>query len=286
MRKLARRAPVTALLVALGIGAAAAGPAHAQSWRTSSSARQHLGERALEVSLEYGAGELHVEPARGNLLYRFEMRYDEERFRPLSEYDRASGRLRLGMRGLEGKSSGNVREGGRASLALNPEVATRLGLEFGAGEARLELGGLSLREVDISTGASETRVAFSAPNRIAAEAVRIAAGAASLEVSGLGNARAARYEFEGGVGETTLDFGGRWDRSAAARVQMGMGSVTLRFPRGLGVRIVKDSFLTSFDAPEMVRRGNAWYSRDWDRAAHKLTVDIDAAIGAIEVEWM
>lgn len=272
-------------LLAAGAALFLAEAAPAQSWRTLSSARQRLGERALDVRLEYGAGELRVEPASGGLLYRFEMRYDEERFRPLSAYDRAAGRLRLGMQGREGEG-GSVREGGRAALSLNPEVATRLDLQFGAGEAELDLGGLSLSRVDVSTGASETRVDFSAPNRIPAQSVRMAAGAASLRVSNLGNARASTLEFEGGVGETVLDFGGRWDRDATTTVKMGVGSVTLRFPRGLGVRIVKESFLTSFDAAGMTKRGNAWYSAGWDRAEHKVTVNIDAAIGSIDVEWI
>jgi hypothetical protein len=275
-----------ALALAVGAALGLAEGAHAQDWRTVSSARQRLGEQALDVRLDYGAGVLRVEPASGGLLYRFEMRYDGDQFRPVTEYDRAAGRLHLGVEGTDRRGNRDIRDGGRASLALNPEVATRLGLQFGAGEAQVELGGLSLREVDLSTGASETRVSFSSPNRIPAETVKMAAGAASLRVAGLGNARAARYEFEGGVGETVLDFGGRWDRSASARVEMGMGSVTLRFPRELGVRIVKESFLTSFDAAGMTKRGNAWYSRDWDSAPHKLTVDIDAAIGSIQVEWI
>jgi hypothetical protein len=275
------------LLMALGLGAAvgAADAAQAQTWRTMSSARQHLGERSLDVAVEYGTGRLRVEPATGTLLYRFEMRYDEDKFRPVTAYDRDSGRLRVGMEGRE-RGGTRVREGGSASLALNPQVPTALRLDFGAGEADVDLGGLSLRGVWLSTGASETRVSFSRPNRIQADTVRLAAGAAALRVTGLGNARASRLEFEGGVGETTLDFTGQWDRGASAAVKMGIGSVTLRFPRDLGVSIVKNSFLTSFDAPGMTRRGNTWYSGNWNRAAHRLTLEIDAAIGSIDVQWV
>jgi hypothetical protein len=105
-------------------------------------------------------------------------------------------------------------------------------------------------------------------------------------VNGLGNARAARYSFQGGVGETTLDFGGEWTRSATASAELGIGSLTLRFPRSLGVRITKNSFLTSFDSSGMIRRGNAFYSRNWDTAPHKLSLDVSAALGSIQVEWI
>ena len=276
-----------ALAGALAASAASCRAADAQSMRSVTSARQLAGERELDVEVQFGAGRLKVEPGSASLLYRMELRYDERQFRPVTEYDREGGRLRLGMESNDRRRGDrSVNREHRAQIALNPEVPTELELEFGAGEAEVELGGLSLRDVDISTGASETRVSFSRPNRVAARAVRLQAGAAELTVTGLGNARAERIEFEGGIGETTLDFGGEWRQSASASIEMGMGSVTLRLPRGVGVRITKDSFLTSFDAPGMVRRGNAWFSRGYDDARYKLDIDIDAAIGSIEVEWI
>jgi N-terminal domain of toast_rack, DUF2154/Cell wall-active antibiotics response 4TMS YvqF len=273
--------------VAAFAATALAGGAHAQGMRSMTSARQLSGEeRQLDVALQYGAGRLKVEPASGGFLYRMEMRYDERAFTPLTEYDRDSGRLRLGVESnrRRGESTRVDREQ-RATIALTPDVPMELELEFGAGEAEVELGGLSIRDVQIQTGASETRISFSEPNRVEARTVRVEAGAAELTVTGLGNARAERLEFEGGLGETTLDFGGEWRKDASVSIEMGVGSLTLRLPRGVGVRIEKDSFLTSFDAPGMVRRGRAWFSRDYDDATRKLNISIDAALGSIDVQW-
>ena len=270
--------------VVLGLTVAQAAPA--QTWRTVNAARQQQGgEQALNVYVEYGAGTLRLVPAEQPFLYQVETRYDADRFTPITDYDAASGRLKVGIEG-RGKVR-KVKDGGRLALALAPDVPLALDLCFGAGEAELNLGNLNLRSVDISTGASETRIRFDQPNRRAADHVRLESGAASLRATGLGNARAARYSFEGGVGETVLGFGGEWTRSATASVQMGIGSLALRFPRALGVRITrKSSFLTSFDAPGFARRGNAYYSSNWDSAPHKLSMDIDAALGSINVEWM
>jgi uncharacterized protein DUF2154 len=267
----------------------AAGAAEAQTMRSVTSARQLSGERRLDVEVQYGAGHLRVEPARAGsgLLYRLEMRYDQDHFQPLTTYERESGRLRLGLEGRR-RRGGDMRvdREHRAEVTLSPQVAMDLELEFGAGEAEVELGGLALENLQLSTGASETTVRFSEPNRVAARRVAIEAGAAEIRVEKLGNARAERFEFEGGLGEAVLDFSGAWSRSATASVEMGIGSLTLRLPRGLGVRITKDSFLTSFDAPGMTKRGNAWYSRDYEDARHKLDLSIDAAIGSIEIDWI
>lgn len=265
----------------------AAGTADGQRIRSITSARQLSGERRLNVEVQYGAGRLRVEPARGDLMYRLEMRYNEDRFQPVTRYDRESGRLTLGLES-RGRRGGRleVKRDEHATVALSPRVPMDLDLEFGAGEADVELGGLSLSSLDIETGASETNVRFSQPNRVAARTVRLAAGAAEVRVTGLGNARAERFEFEGGLGEATLDFSGAWDRSATASIEMGVGAVRLRLPRSLGVRITKDSFLTSFDHGGMIKRGNAWYSRGYEQARNKLSIDIDAAIGSIEIDWI
>ena len=67
---------------------------------------------------------------------------------------------------------------------------------------------------------------------------------------------------------------------------MGLGSLVLRFPRGLGVRLIKDTFLTSLDSEGLVKRGDIYYSLDYDEAEYQITVDIDAAFGSIRVAWV
>lgn len=272
-------------LALLGAGLALAGAAEAQTWRTVTSARQVWDKEPLDVDVRYGAGELTLRPAEEPMLYQMEMRFDGESYAPLTEYDSEKRRLRLGVEGKQGKRNLRLREGSHANIALTRSVPLDLDLEFGAGEADIDLGGIALRRLDLSTGASETRIRFGEPNPVRADQIRIQAGAAELEVIGLGNTRAERISFEGGVGSTLLDFSGDWDRSATASVEMGIGSVTLRLPRGLGVRVNKDSFLTSFDSQGLVKRGKSYFSTDWDTAEHQLTIDVDAAFGSIEVEW-
>lgn len=282
-----RRRPERAALLIAGALALAAAPADAQQWRTLDVARQHQGERALDVRLEYAAGELRVRPAAAGLLYRMQLRYDERAARPVSVYDRSAGTLRLGVESTRGGRRGQRSErGGTATVELAPAVPMALALEFGAGRADLELGGMAVRSLDVATGASETELRWRTPNRVAASEVRIASGASRLGVRGLGNARAERIRYEGGVGETTLEFDGAWNRNADVSVEMGLGAVTLRFPRALGVRIESRSRLARFSPAGMERRGDAWYSPGYDRTRHRVTVRVEAALGAVNVQWI
>jgi hypothetical protein len=260
----------------------AAVPAHAQDWRTITSMRQVAGEDMLHVDLEYGAGRLAIRPGASNLLYRANLRYDGDVFRPVTSYK--NGRLKLGFEG--GNIKGRNLKSGHLELLLGPTVPIGLELKFGAAEADLEFGGLRIREAKISTGASDTRLRFSQPNPEVCRSLRLEVGAAQFHAAGIGNLNAERLSLSGGVGEVTLDFTGRWRTNLTANIQMGLGTLTLRVPEGLGVRVRKSGILTGFDSQGLVKRGDVYFSENWENAEHRLTVNIDAALGSIRLAWV
>lgn len=257
-------------------------PAMGQDWHTMSYSRQHAGEKSLHAQVEYGAGRLNIAPAASGTLYRANLRYDAETFTPKVGY--ANGRVKFGMEGDNIKGR-NLKEG-LLDVQLSPDVPLELELAFGASDATIELGGLRIRNAEIATGASRTVLSVSSPNREACEALEIEVGAARFEAHQLGNLNARRLSLQGGVGEVILDFTGDWRQDMQATVEMGLGSLTLRVPTGLGVRITKDGLLAAFDSQGLTKRGDVFYSEDWETAAHKLSLDIDAALGSIRVEWV
>jgi len=36
----------------------------------------------------------------------------------------------------------------------------------------------------------------------------------------------------------------------------------------------------------LIKRGDAYYSPDWEEADRKLTIDLDAAFGSVKVVWI
>lgn len=257
------------------------GPLAAQDWRTVSSMRQRSGEDALHVDVQYGAGHLTLMPAAGRLLYRSVLRYDAELFDPSFSYN--DGRLTVGFE--TARIRGRNLEAGQLDLALATGVPLDLDLKFGAAEARLELGGLSIREAHISTGASQTELTVSRPNPLRCS-LTLEVGAADFTARDLGNLNVESLKVSGGVGKVTLDFGGEWRSNMDAEVDMGLGALVLRVPRGIGVRVRKRGILASFNGSGLTRDGDVYISENWDDAPHHLTVDIEAALGAIRVEWI
>jgi len=260
-------------------------PGSSQSWRTVTMSRQLSGESDMKVKVRYGAGRLSIRPAEAGTLYRMRLRYDEETFEPVAQYE--ENRLDLGLESIRKHIDWpGERDSGEMDLTLARNVPMDLDLEFGAVRAVLDLGGLQLTNLDLSTGASESRISFSQPNPIRMESATFEVGAADFQVRDLGNLNADRITVDAGVGNVVLAFTGGWKRDADVSVDMGLGALELRFPEGLGVRVLKNTFLTSLDSEGLVKRGDSYYSVDWEEAEHKVTVTVDAAFGSIDVVWV
>jgi hypothetical protein len=265
-------------VLALALPASAA----AQDWRTVTYLRQTAGEDRLRVEVEYGAGHFQVEPAGPETLYRANLRYDAEVFRPVSSY--RSGQLRLGVDG--GNIRGRNLKSGHLQLRLGPTVPLDLILKFGATEANIELGGLRIHSARISTGASKTDLRISQANPDVCRFIELEVGAAQFSATGLANLHAERLKLSGGVGEVVLDFTGDWRTDMTADINMGLGALTLRVPRGVGVRVHKEGLFAGFDSQGLVKRGDAYFSEDWEGAERKLNVNLDAALGSIRMAWV
>lgn len=282
------RARRAALLLAVALPAAAP-VLSAQTWRTLTSARQRHGETSLTVNVHYGAGEFRLAAAPEGMLYRMELQYDEERFTPVRDYDAEAARLAIGIRGHGGRVTLGERRSGEPvpslELALAPDLPLTLELDLGAVRSHVDLGGLAVRRLRYRTGASETNLRFSQPNRTDCEEMQLEAGAAAFRVWSIGNANCRQVRFDGGVGDVTLDFSGTWRGEMAASLNVAFGGLTLMLPRDAGVAVRVTRFLASFERTGFVKRGDTYYTTGYDTATRRLTLDVRAALGGIDVVW-
>ncbi len=255
--------------------------AFAQSWSTIRASRQRTGETELDVLVRYGSGRFTLSAADAPRLYEAQLRYDEDSFEPLHRFE--NDRLVIGV---DGSGSGVFRRGssnGELDLTLTDQVPMDLELEFGAVRADMDLGGLRLRALNLATGASEAELRVSAANPETMESVRFAVGAASLRARELGRLNADEITLEAGVGDVRLDFSGLRRDDTRIRAEMGVGNLEIRIPSEAGIRLTRQSFLTSLDAPELVRRDDAFFSSNWEASTMRVTIEVDAAFGKVSV---
>jgi hypothetical protein len=105
----------------------------------------------VHVNLNMGAGELRVTDGAQKLL-RGDFAYNMPEWKPEVRYTNVGGKGTLNIKqpGSSHTYVGNTKY--RWDLQLNNKVPMDLQVHFGAGEARLDLGSLQLRGVDVNMG--------------------------------------------------------------------------------------------------------------------------------------
>jgi hypothetical protein len=191
---------------------------------------------AVRVELRMGAGDLRVTDGASKLL-RADFAYSVPAWKPEVRYHRAGKQstLTIEQPGSNHTSFGNTKYSW--DLQLNKKLPVDLSLNFGAGQARLDLGSLDLRGVDLSMGVGELEVDLRGVPRhsynlgihggIGQATVRVSAdagiyaeahgGIGSVKVRGLRNedghwvspsyhgpGNKIRIEIQGGIGQINL----------------------------------------------------------------------------------
>ncbi len=281
--------PVRRVLLAAALLGAAA-PLAGQSLRAYTASRPLRGAQPpLRTTLDFGAGRVVVRAGDPGTLYDVRLRYDADRYTPIHNYDPRTGILHLGVRAVGG---GGLRVTSRGQLEqvaryeFSPDVPLLLDANLGASEAVLDLGGLSLVQLAVRSGATRGTISVSQPTRGECREARFSVGAAELVALQLANAGCAEVRVEGGVGRAVLDFSGPWRRDVRVIGQLSMGTLTLRIPRGTGLRITAQRFLTRLPTTGLERVGDAWITPGFDSTAHKVNVDLTTNVAAVEVEWI
>ena len=165
-------------------------------------------------------------------------------------------------------------------IGLARGVPLDIALAFGAGEGKVQLGGLSVRRLKVETGASQTSIGFDAPNPIPLETLDIQVGAAEFTATGLGNANVRHMNVEAGAGSVDLDFGGAWKGNVTLDVTAAIGSVSIHVPPDIVIDRHNKAYLGALEdnaeaAVAPLRPGTPVYH---------LHITGTATLGAIELD--
>ena len=110
-----------------------------------------------------------------------------------------------------------------------------LSLRVAMGESRIDLGGLTLRELDLAVSMGEHRINFGQPIVGEMSRVRLDTSMGDVSVDNLGNTRAQTIETTGSMGSLTADLGGAWQPGDDSSISFSqsMGELTLRVTSGV-----------------------------------------------------
>jgi hypothetical protein len=160
-------------------------------------------------------------------------------------------------------------------------------IELGAGKGELDLTGLHVKDLDLSTGASSVLLRFDDPNKETIENMTIETGLSKFKGYGLCNANFEHMSFEGGLGSYVLDFSGKLNKEVDVDIKVGFGTVTIWIPEEIGAKITHEkSFLSSIDVPKDFKEDedNVYFSDNYESARGKINLYVEAGLGSVKIK--
>jgi hypothetical protein len=281
------------LLLAAGMSAAAgvaarSRPVAAQAMQTYRAARAVAAEQRLRTSIDFPGGDLFIAPARTSDLFRMELQYDADHVAPVQHYDTATATLDLGVTPVGAGIGVNARtpasQVGRFSLTTR--VPIDLDVDVDGGHATIDLGGMMLSSLAVHSGATQATVDFPAPTTGNCRTATFSLTAGQLEVHHLAQAGCRAIRVTGAAGGITLAFDGEWRGNPDVTVALTMGHLMLMIPRGVGVHLATQRFLSLLDTDGFVKADDGWITPGFAAAEHRLSVLLKTSIGGVDVHWM
>jgi hypothetical protein len=189
--------------------------AHTSALQYDSNTVEMGAAESVQVNLHMGAGELRVTDGSQKLM-RADFSYNVPSWKPSVHYENTGGRGILTVEQPGGTHSfGNTKY--RWDLQLNNKVPMDLKVNFGAGDARLDVGSLALRSVEVDMGVGQLQ----------------------MDLHGK-----PKHDYEvhirGGVGEATIRLPS--DIGIWAEAQGGLGAINVRGLRKEGDHWESDSY--------------------------------------------
>ena len=219
--------------------------------------------------LDIDAGEVQVEPASPGEDLRVTLRYTKKDFRERVIFDEKNGRLKVQLDGMRWRKwhsyDSDADSRAEVTVRLPLDVDIYLSSEISAGDIRMDLGGLRLREFSFRNFAGEVEIRFDKPNPVVMELLEVDTKVGSGLYLGLGNARFKRADINAGIGEIEVDFTGNMEPGAQAKVDLDIGEARVVLSGDAPVRVRVGGglgFLSNKDIDSGLRRRGGDYIND------------------------
>ncbi len=163
-----------------------------------------------------------------------------------------------------------------------------LDLDYGLGNANIDLSGLSIEKLKINTGSADVNISYNAhvENKITMDTFSVKVDMGSLNARDLNMAKSKVVLAEVGFGNMFLDFGNRPTIANHIIGSVGAGNLVIQLPsEDVPVLVtINESWLCSINLSRTLKKigpnkfANAAYTKDSPKA---LVFDLDVSMGKI-----
>ncbi|MEE8341489.1 MAG: hypothetical protein V3R52_05275 [Candidatus Neomarinimicrobiota bacterium] len=244
----------------------------------------------LDVSLSYGLGDLTIGSSDSKHKIEGSITYDNRRITPIvkmesvsstgvlvvsTKKDRSRDRHKYKLRDFDNE----------LEFYFPSQIKTNLFLDFGVGNAEIDLTDIAITKLNINCGLSDVELEVNKRNNVACESVSIENGLGDLSVYGLGNLAAKKVDINIGLGSADIDFSGDKIYDSDINVDVGLGSLDMILPDKTNIEIFVDSsFLSSVDIYGLKKKKSKyWVSPVWDNDYPTISMDINVGMGSVDI---
>jgi hypothetical protein len=231
----------------------------------------------VELTIEMGAGSLEIKPGATSAV-EGTIAYNVEDWKP--RVSNTGSRISISQTNTKnvGIPDGQIENAWNLKIGSMP---IDLSISTGANEGSFDLGGLSIKRLSISDGASKTTVTFNDPNLVELEKLEYHTGASEVNLLGLGNANVREIEFNGGAGSYELDFSGDLSNDINVRIGTGMSDLSIIIPSGAHAIININGGLSNINAAGTWTINGGTYESGSTGPTIRITIDM--AVGNLNL---
>ena len=228
-----------------------------------------------KVKLEFGVGELNINPGADGSIVSGTATYNVEEFEPEVTVSESAVKISqqvddINLIPIFGDELENVWDLELGSSPMELDIAA------GGYQGRFELGGIPLHELRVAEGAAKTDLSFSELNPVVMDTLRYDTGASQATLTGLANANFREMDFRSGAGDYRLDFSGELQRDAEVTIKSGLSSIVIIVPEGTPATVRFDGGLANVDRSGDWRMSGSVYSHPGEGPELTITVEIGA----------
>ena len=204
-------------------------------------------QQTTSLSLTFGAGELKLHAGDANELVSGLATYNVSDFKPRITASGNNAQIEQGNLNIRGipNFDKNIKNVWDLGLGTSP---ISLVIKAGAYNGKYELGGLAIKDLEISDGASEVEVSFSEPNLVEMGTFQYTTGASSVKLRDLLNANFINMYFRSGAGSYTFDFSGEAQLDSVVTIESGISNVEIIVSEGTNAVVKFSGGLSNVDA--------------------------------------
>lgn len=244
----------------------------------------------FKLDVDIDAGEVKIMRGDESNVCHVFLKYTKDRCEADMHFDEKRNELKINM-DVEGMKFWDSDKRGDVKVEVVIELPTKVEIDFNArikaGEVKISVGDLFIKNFELGVWAGELMLDFDRPNRIEMETFEVNAKVGEIKLSRLGNANFEEGDINGGIGELTIDFTGEYSKKCMASVDLDIGETTIIVPEDIGVklRVSKFLFLSSVDYPAWFeKRGKYYYSDNYADEDNSLYLNISQGIGELSIK--